>query len=49
MDSLSIRRDAEGSHLEAVQEFPLRLDRVFPFFADASNLERITCTRCTGY
>lgn len=42
MDALSFRRENGNFILEAEQFLPRPLDSVFPFFADARNLERLT-------
>jgi ligand-binding SRPBCC domain-containing protein len=40
--TVSIRQHDKGFLLEASQRLPYRREEVFPFFADAGNLERIT-------
>ncbi|HEX4337577.1 MAG TPA: SRPBCC family protein [Polyangiaceae bacterium] len=40
--TLSIRREAGATHLETEQTLPRPLSEVFPFFADAFNLEKLT-------
>lgn len=42
LDKLSFSRDDGAFLLEASQWLPQPLDRVFPFFADALNLEKLT-------
>jgi ligand-binding SRPBCC domain-containing protein len=42
MAELRIKKTAEGYHLHAETFVPRELDDVFEFFADASNLERLT-------
>ena len=40
--SLQFEKTSNGYRLTAIQEVPLALEEVFPFFSDAHNLEKLT-------